>query len=237
AALWMNERGARGNPWIWRAAAALAFAAALLCKEGAVPAIAVLAALAWPRLASAPDRWKRLAIEIAPWLVILAAWAYLHQRVAPGVLAPSPGWRHPTAAERLWTSIATLPAYLAMLVPGTPQGPDWLIAPARSPADPRVILGVILHLAALVLLVRWWGRRWRLAAAVVFLWLPLAMIGGLTFARGVLFYGGRHLYMASAGATWLVGAGVAYLWRRGLAPTTFPRWTLAAGYAAMTVVC
>jgi len=239
AALWMHERGARaagGRRVAWRTGAALAFTAALLCKEGAVPAAAVLAALVWPRVAATPQRWKAYAIELAPYLAITAAWAFVHQGVAPGVLAAAPAWRHPAPMERVWTSLATLPVYLAMLVPGVPQGPDWQIVPARSFADPRVILGLVLHLGALALLVRWWGRRSRLAAAVMLLWLPLAMIGALTLTRGVLFYGGRHLYMASGGAAWLVGVGVAHFWRRGLAPSTLPRWTLAVGYAALVVV-
>jgi len=236
AALWMHERGARGTSWAWRSGAALAFLAGLLSKEGAAPVLAVFAALAWARLADSPKRWAQFAVETAPYLVITAVWAYVHQGIAPADLTPAAAWRHSTPMERVWTSVATLPSYLALLLPGHPQGPDWLIAPARSPLDPRVILGVLLHLVAIVFVIREWGKKSRLSAAMLLLWLPLALIGGLTLTRGVLLYGGRHLYMGSAGATWLVCVAGVRLWRRGMSPSSLPRWTPAAIYAAILAV-
>lgn len=222
-ALHLRSNGRRGV--MWRTAAALAFLLALFSKESAAPLLVVLGAIEWRRSA-AEGRARTVFLELAPYAALAAAWAVLHQRVAPGALAVTPGWANPSFAERLWTALAILPGQLAFLLPGFPHGPNWEIDPARSLADWRVAVGLMLHLGAIALLVRSWRSRTPVAPAVLVLWLPLALMGAVTLSRGALFPGERHIYLASAGAAWLVGIGGFALWKRGLQPTTFPRWIL-----------
>jgi hypothetical protein len=236
-ALWMHERGTRRAAGWWRSGALLAFAAALLSKEAALPLVGVLAMLAWRRAAGEPGAARRAGFEVAPYLALAAVWLVVHQRIAPGQLAVTPGWTHPSRPELVWTGLATLPTYLALLLPGFPQGPDRAIAPAHSPADWRVAAGLALHVVALLGLWRLRRDRSGLGAALMLLWLPLAMIGFVTVLRGVIFYGGRNLYLSSAGAAWLAGAGLERLWQRGLAPTTLPRGLVPAAFVVLVVVC
>jgi Flp pilus assembly protein TadD len=144
---------------------------------------------------------------------------------------------HPGLAERIRTAIALLPSQLSFLVPGLPLGPDFRIEPARSWTDPRVGLGLLLNGAAVFAIVRRDSGRGRVAAATALLWLPLALIAGLTLTRGALLNGSRNLYLPSAGAAWLLGVGADALWRRGLAPTTLPRWLVPAGFVALMIAC
>ena len=236
-ALWLHLRSMRAHAaWPWRAGAALAFALALLSKEAAAPLIVVLAVIAWRRSERAEGGGlKGVALDLAPYLVLLVAWAIAHARIAPGSLAATPQWRHPTGSEKLFTALAVLPSELQFLLPFFPHGPDWMVDPARSAADPRVALGVILHAGAIVLLVRTWRSRLPVTPALVMLWVPLALMAALTLTRGVLLNGERHVYLASAGAAWLAGVGGWRLWKRGLHPTTFPRWILAPLFGAVLV--
>jgi len=224
-ALWLWQRGA-GRGWAWRSGAVAAFALALLSKEAAVPLVAVLALLAWRRHADDEAPATPVLRELAPYAVLLLVWGVVHANVAPGTMAGTPGWPSPPAAERLWTALALYPAHLAFLLPGFPHGPDWWIAPARSAGDPRVALGVVLHLASLLLLIRTWRSRTPVAPALLLLWLPSLLMAGITLGRGVLLQGERHMYLPSAGAAWLIGIGGWKLWQRGLAPTTLPRVVL-----------
>lgn len=228
-ALWLHLRSMRARATAaWRAGAVLAFALALLSKEAAAPLIVVLGVIAWRRAREeGAGGLRRVAIDLAPYLVLLAVWAIAHARIAPGALAATPQWRHPTPAGRLFMALAVLPMQLLFLLPFFPHGPDWaIVPPIQSAADWRVAAGVLLHLGALVLLVRTWRARSPVTPALLMFWLPAALMSGLTLTRGVLLNGERHVYLPSAGAAWLLGMGAWRLWKRGLAPTTFPRWIL-----------
>jgi len=235
-ALWLHLRSQRGTSRdvLWRAGAVLAFALALFSKEAAAPLIVVLAVFAWRRGPAERTTTSRL-IELLPYVVLLGAWAIAHAKVAPGALAATPQWRHPTTLERALTAIAVFPSQLLFLLPGFPHGPDWAIAPARTLGDWRVAAGLVLHLGALALLVRTWRARTPVAPAILMLWLPALLIGIVTLTRGVLFQGERHMYLPSAGAAWLIGVGAWHLWKRGLQPTTFPRGILAVLFGAVLV--
>ena len=228
-ALWLHQRAGSGRSWGWRVCAVLAFALALLSKEAAAPLLAVLALFAWRRqreAAEAPARLTGWLAEVAPYAVLILVWAVAHVSVAPGQLAANPEWKNPGGAERMWTAIALFPSQLARLLPFFKHGPDWFIEPARSAADWRVPLGVVLHVGAALLLIRTWRSRLALGPALLMLWLPSLLMAGMVLTRGVLLNGERHLYLPSAGAAWLIGAGGWALWRRGLAPTTLPRVVL-----------
>lgn len=228
--LWLHLRSfrARTSVWAWRAGAALAFALALMSKEAAAPLVVVLAVIAWRRAGdSEGGRLRGVLLELAPYLVLLAAWAIAHARIAPGALAATPQWRHPTLPERVYMALAVFPTQVLFLLPFFPHGPDWaIVPPIQSPADGRVAAGALLHLGALVLLVRTWRARAPIAPPLLLFWLPALLMSGLTLTRGVLLNGERHIYLSSAGAAWLAGMGGWHLWKRGLRPATFPRWIL-----------
>ncbi len=238
-ALWLHLRSTRASsarPWLWRVAAVVAFALALLSKEAAAPLIVVLAVLAWRRGPAERTPASR-ALELLPYVLLLGAWAIAHWLVAPGALAATPQWRHPTAAERVFMALAVFPTQVQFLLPFFHHGPDWAIyPPIRSATDWRVAAGIVLHLAAILLIVRTWRARSPVAPALLMFWLPMALMTGLTLTRGVLLNGERNVYLPSAGAAWLIGIGGWRLWKRGLQPTTFPRWILAALFGGLLVV-
>jgi hypothetical protein len=110
----------------------------------------------------------------------------------------------PGGEARLWTALAVPAWELRFLLPGVGHGPDWMLAPLTTPA-PAAFLGLALHVLAAMLLVRHIARRDPLALPLAILWLPLVGMSALALARGALFSGERHIYMASAGAAWVAG--------------------------------
>jgi len=209
---------ARGGPWA-RRAGPIAFALALLSKESAAAIAPVFALAAWIGVRNSRD-WVRACL---PYAIVLAVWAPLHALLVPPLTA-SPALHGPA---RFWTALA-LPAWeLRFLLPGVGHGPDWMISPLAGPG-PAAWLGLLLRVAAAVLLTGLVVRRDPIAIPLAIAWCPLVAMTALATVRGAVYSGERHLYLASAGAAWAVALWIER-WRGSrLVPGAVARNALAA---------
>ena len=201
-----------------RRLAPIAFGLALLSKESAAAMAPVFALAAWVDAKGSWSAWRRACL---PYLVVLAVWAWLHALLVP----PSPASAGAVVAgpARFWTALA-LPAWeLRFLLPGVGHGPDWMITPIAGPG-PAAWVGLVVRAAAAVLLTVLVVRREALAIPLAIVWCPLIAMTFLAFGRGALFSGERHVYLASAGAAWVVALWIER-WRRSRA---IPGLALAA---------
>jgi hypothetical protein len=191
---------ARGGKTAQRAGP-FAFALALLSKESAAAMAPVFALAAWIGARGTRD-WLRACL---PYAIVLAVWAPLHALLVPPLTGSTAPALHGPA--RFWTALA-LPAWeLRFLLPGVGHGPDWMIAPLAGPA-PAAWLGLLLRVAAAILLTWLVVRRDPLAIPLAIAWCPLIAMTALAAWRGAVFSGERHLYLASAGAAWAVALWV-----------------------------
>jgi hypothetical protein len=207
AALLLARGGPAARRW-----GPVAFALALLSKESAAAMAPVFALAAWVDGRESGRSWLRAC---APYAIVLAVWASLHALLVPPATGSAAPALHGPA--RFWTALA-LPAWeLRFLLPGVGHGPDWMLAPLAGPA-PAAWFGLLLRVAAAVLLTWLVVRRDPLAIPLAIAWCPLIGMTVLAMARGVVFSGERHVYLASAGAAWAVAVWIER-WRNSRALT------------------
>ena len=209
-----RARGRRGPP----PAALAAFALALLAKETAVVALAVLALASIVRphtrratRESAPDRAAPAARApaparsralgwLAPYAAIATAWLLAHLALTshrPHPLETDPAHR----ARALWAAVTLLPRELAFALPWGGHSPGVLVRMPGSPWAPEVLGAALVHLAflgAIVLLAR---RRAAAAVPLVLVWLAL-LPPAAAAAQGTVLFAERFLYLPSLGLAW-----------------------------------
>lgn len=223
-ALWADRR-ARASGAAWPGAlAVVAFAAALLAKEAALPL--VLAFVVAERI-ERPDgrlRWTWLL----PYAAVAAAYVVAHFGVARGQGVPS--WiAVETLQRRHWTGWTMLAEDVAFFWPGFPHAAERLLALPSSPFAPQVIAGAAFTLAAFAVAgVLAWRRAPAAMPLAVFL-LPLTPTIALAVARGYVAHAERLVYTSSVGAAWLLAMGLT----RADRSTT---WRLPARAAAALLV-
>lgn len=201
----------------WIAAAAGALFLALLSKEHAIAFLAVIPLSLWFfRPGHKPATWTRL------WPLLVAALAFLFIRgsvigwqmgAAPMEMLNNPfikvegnNYLPFTVTER-WSTIAyTLLLYLKLLVWPWPLTHDYYprhIA-VMDLSHPLVWLGLLLHLALIVFILRGWRARNPFAFAGLFYLATLALMANILFPVGTTM-SERFLFMPSVGFTFALG--------------------------------
>ena len=192
-----------------------AFAIALLCKENAAVAPA-LVAWAWMLGIGRPGRGRATAL-VAGWVVTAGVWALLRAEVlapytgfhaiAPVFMGLDPGVVRITAVAAL-ADVARL--LVAPVILRADYAPLERVA-VGSPGDPAFLLGVAVFAAWAVLLAAAW-RRGRTVEALGLGWIAIAFlpVSNLLVTVGVLV-AERTLYLPSAGLVIALGAALAGL--------------------------
>jgi protein O-mannosyl-transferase len=227
-----------------RAAACAALLLALLTKESAFAALAMLPAmdvLLPSRDASgAPVPLRaRLLRDHLPYVLLALAVLALRWHVlgalgrdpatilprfnplVPAMLTPLGELRGASAAQALWTPFALVALAARLLLWPARLSADYSfdqVPLAGSPLDPRALLGLALTAAVLVLVARLARRAPAASFGLLFGALAWAPVSQLLFPIGTPF-AERLLYLPSAGFLLAAGAGCGALLERLSAPS------------------
>lgn len=205
------DRAARVGSRPWRALSLVCFAAALLSKESAVTALALVPLLTRWRSPSLPR--QALARELVPYGVVAAAFIAARMGVL-GAFTMAGQWpfidnplREAGFWEREATALVVLLDYLSMLTLPLTLSPDYTfdqVPVVRSWLDPRLLVAVggLGGLALIVLALR--RREAVLPFAAAFFALSLAVTANVLFPIGVT-KAERLLYLPSFG--WCLASG------------------------------
>ncbi len=232
-----REEGRRG--WLWLSLALQAIA--VFTKETPLIMPALIVAYEWlgfPSDASGslPQRLKHAAVNVVPYLLIIAGYMAARISVLAGrgmlgrVLTPLP----------LKTILLTIPSvlwfYMKMLVYPAGISPFHDSHYVTSPSDPRFIFPLLALLAiAFVLLAAWWHSRSK-ALAFSVIWMAVTIAPALNFPlfnRGEIAHE-RYLYEPSVGFCILAGLAFANLPFGRQAPAL--RWAPALAISALFMV-
>lgn len=219
-------------------AAAVVLFAGVLAKENAaaIVAVAVAADLIYRR---PPDVRAYVALATAVVAALVVRSAVLGGLAPPpfrldNVLATASPW------SRLCTAVAVVATYARLLVWPVHLAADYSfpqIPLATSAADPRVLAGLAVLLAAGALATWGWFRQRHTCFAIAFAALTFSIVSNLVVLIGTIL-GERLLYLPSAGFCLLlaigIGAAGARTGRGGTATVALA--TLVVGlYAARTI--
>jgi protein O-mannosyl-transferase len=214
ALVWDRRDRRSGRTWP-SAVPLVLFGIGLLCKESSIAFLAVLATAVWIEPGKRGGRVRWLAPYAGLAVVYAALW------MAVGHVPARPSWYDaPTVSALRWGTAGMLPAYLRFLLPGVTHAPDWPLPSATGPLDPRVLVGLTFSVALFGVLAIALSRRSRWAVPLALLTAPLlpAWVAGIALAAGGAVMAERLVYLASAGAAWMLAlgasAGAAWLTRR-----------------------
>ncbi len=220
ASLLAQARAVRRHSPIWSALALVSFALALLAKESAFTAIALIAVLVW--WLDPARSWRRAAAAGVPFLLVGIAYLFLRHAMIGSLSLPSPPpvvdnpLAHVALAPRLATALVVLLEYCSQLFLPLHLAADYSyneIPVVTSVLDARFLLalGVLLALTAGTIAVA--RRAPALALAAMFTVVPLALTANVLFPIGTI-KAERLLYLPSVG--WCLAAGwlVAFAVRR-----------------------
>ncbi len=201
AALLLDRRARAGGGVGARAGSLVAFALALFAKESALGLPLVVLAL--ERADARRPGWRDTLRRLVPWLAVAAAWLAAHEAIArpggpPIYVAAADAARWPVEAWRL------LPNFAVSLLPFVPHAPDALPRPWIG-----IVPGALLSLALLVTAAWLWRRRSSALPALALFLAPLLPAVAAALAGRALPSGERLVYLASAGAAWLLALAVA----------------------------
>lgn len=226
------DRRARRRGHAWAGAGALgAFALALLSKEAAAALAAVVLAADLADRAGTPGAGARTLRWMVPYALLTAVWLVAHRVIARPV-TELPGYLDPaTRAQWPWAAWTMIPQAFAFFLPGVPIAPDQLPVIPAGPLDPRALGGLAVSLAALGGAVALAWRRSPLAAPAALVVAPLLPSIAVATAGSALAFGPRAAYLPSAGAAWLLAAGLARAGAAGGAART--RAVVVAGALAL----
>ena len=205
----------------WSAAA---FAVALLCKENAAVAPA-LVVWAWMVGIGRPGR-RRVVALVAGWVIVGVVWAALRTAVLSPYAeyrAVAPVFFGLDAGSVRLTAIAALSDVARLLVAPATLRADYSPlerVAVESAGDPRVLLGATVLMAWVVLVAVAW-RRGRSVEAFGLGWTAIAFlpVSNLLVPVGVLV-AERTLYLPSVGLTLAAGAALATIPARRAAVIT-----------------
>lgn len=214
------------------AGALVCHALALLSKEPAVafPAILLAVELLW----SGRRSLRAAAIRLAPFVLLTAAYLVARAAVLGGV-AP-PGLHGDVGQASAWmTAVYYCGRYALSCFWPFPLNALYEFRPVLAPADPRLLMSVLVCVALVAAVVRWRGDRRVVLAALLFavplapaLYVPGLGAGGLAE---------RYMYLPLAG--FALGAGIVWiaLRRRGkwrpLAPLSLALLLASAATASV----
>jgi tetratricopeptide (TPR) repeat protein len=102
--------------------------------------------------------------------------------------------------------------------------------------EPRVLLGFFILLLCGALFYVSWKRNRPLAFCVVWFFVTLAPVLNVRWMLTNVF-AERYLYLPSVGFAWLVGVGLARVWRGLAAKPAALRWSFAGALGVVAVLC
>ncbi len=205
-ALALEARAGAGG--VRRAAAVAAFAAGLLCKESAVLALPVVAALRWTRDRERAPAASGVVRALVPYAAVTAIYLIVHARLAPTPGAPG-GATAAVLAEVRRAAWTAFPRSLAFLLPWFPHGAEQVLVRAGGTPPLAVAAGIAVHLLAAAGAVVLLARRSPWAAPLLLTWLPALPPLYAMLARGEPLYAERLFLLSSAGVAWAIGLALA----------------------------
>jgi hypothetical protein len=233
-----RRRAAGKRSAAWEAGVVGAVVLALLSKEHAAVAIALLALddLATRREVGPPLRWRAYLAVAA----VTAAWLVLRRQAEGDVsfAAVAPTFFGLGTAGRLSTMMPVVFVLVRLLVWPFDLSADYhpRVVERLAHATPEGVAGALLLGAAAALAVAVWRRDRAVSVGLLLIgiaWLPTA---NLLFPTGVVI-AERTLYLASAGVALVVAEGARYLMaRRGTPWAVAASLAVAAPFAVRTAV-
>jgi Tfp pilus assembly protein PilF len=228
-----GETQGRRAAWL-RGGMLLSFTLALLSKESAITFPA--AAAAYEHFCR-PDRartsWRmKFSRHAALW--VLAA-AYLAGRV--GVVGGAAVVKHADVSrlQALLSAPGLIAQYAQKLFWPWPLCHAYPFEKTLGFADPRLLAGLGVMLAAAALIVLLWKRSRPHAFALFWIFLTLAPVLNARW-MGTHIFAERYLYLPSAGFCWLAAAGVLRVWRREATRSAAWRAALALAGCALAAL-
>jgi protein O-mannosyl-transferase len=220
--------------WLPYLSVLVAYGLALLSKEQALvlPALAIVYEHFYRpgHDASAfKDKWQRYL----PLCLVAAAYIAFRLFVlggfAPAMWRPTLPWR-----EVLLSAVALVGGYLAKLIWPAHLIAFYVFHESRSIRDPHILAGF----AGLIVCAGLFLYLWRVARPFSFalLWMG-ATIAPVLNPRWMpaQVFAERYLYLPSIGFCWLIGGGIAKLWREARAGSPSPRRAIMRQTIAITV--
>jgi tetratricopeptide (TPR) repeat protein len=198
-----------GAACYWLALAA--FILALLSKAMAVSLPAVLVIYI---LARREGSLRRFAPLLPFWvLALLFAWLGVRAQASEEAIKGLHG------GAPLWHALTLLKAvafYAEKLLLPLRLSPLYVLEPARSLLEPRLIAGALIVLASAALMARSWRRRRIAFLGFGFFWASWAPVSGMV--PSAMLVADRYMYIPSLGLLWIAAQAVEDLARRSPAP-------------------
>jgi protein O-mannosyl-transferase len=148
-------------------------------------------------------------------------------RLSPAALHSDISWR-----ETIFTSLALIGHYAAMLFWPAPLVAFYSFHKSVSFSEPQVWLGLGVLLVAGVAFALLWRRARLYSFALLWIFLILAPVLNAKWMAATVF-AERYLYLPSVGFAWLVACAILWLWHATELHMRTLRWVLAA--AALVV--
>ncbi len=238
AARRIRARSGEGRPtWPWELGMVAAVAAALLSKEHAALALALLALddLAMPRAGRRHLPWRDYAAVAA----VTVIWFLFRRHVDAGrsFVTVAPTFFGLGAGGRVSTMLPVVFVLVRLLVWPFDLFPDYgpQLVPRLEHFTVLAAAGLLLALACAALVLVAWRRNRAFAVGLCLVgvaWLPTS---NLLFPTGVVI-AERTLYLASAGAALCAAAGIEWLARRwGARGAAVAAGAVALAFAARTL--
>ena len=133
------------------------------------------------------------------------------------------------------TALALLAQYVEKLFWPWPLSVAYPFHPSVGIGEPRALAGFVVFLAAAALLIHLAKRSGAHAFALFWIFLMLAPALNARWMATHVFTE-RNLYLASAGFSWLLAAGILWLWRREGRGQSARRITIAVAALAMALL-
>jgi hypothetical protein len=221
-----SGRGSRGGR-LWYGASFVLFVLAVLSKSIAVAFPVLLLALDWLWLRDRTVRLGKLALEKAPFVAVSLLLVVLSLRASPDAkrayaiahLTPIETILFPFYSLTFSLHKTLLPTGLEPIYPRV--GLDWMIGG----------LAIVVVVTALCAFLATRGTKGPLLAWSSYLLLLVPNVVGLS--SGMQPVADRYSYLSTIGLFVLLGAAVAWLWRRG---GKRGRFGLVAGCAALALI-
>jgi len=231
----LRESGGGRRGWLYVAMVG-SYGLALFSKEQAIlfPILVTAYEHFWSRQAGSTRFGEKVRHYTGFWV---AAGVYLAIRVRfLGAIAPVPPLRPVTTKEVVFTAFALFGQYMRKLVWPFPLIAYYPTHKSASWHEPRVLLGIGVALALIVLLIVLWRKRRIYAFAL--LWI-LVLISPVLNVRVLpaSYMGERYLYLPSVGFCWLLSGPMLAIWTKWAKPSAYRRAVLGAAAALLAVVC
>lgn len=187
------------------------FVLALFSKESAI--VLPLVATIYEHAYRADDGpWREKVRRHAPLWIAAAAYLVL-RRLLLGALVSAHFHADLTWPQTILSGIALLGRYFLKFLWPWPLCFYYPFQKSTSLADPMVIAGLLVIALSVWLFAVLWRRARLYSFALLWIFLTLAIVLNPRWMTGTVF-AERYWYLPSVGASWLLGAGAAALWRR-----------------------